>query len=147
MPMLVYLVRHAKAEKDAPAGDAARRLTPEGKAAFEALLESLRRRLRPTRVVTSPYARALETARLLAHATGATLEEDPDLASGRLDGRAILAAARLAGAGAALVGHNPEIAEAIALAAGGERKVRPGTIAAIELGPDEPRLAWLESPP
>jgi phosphohistidine phosphatase len=144
--MRVYLVRHAKAEKDAPGGDPARRLTPEGRQAFTALAAALRDRLRLARVVTSPYARARETAELLARGTGIGVEEDPDLASGRIEGRAILAAARLAGDGAALVGHNPEIAEAIALAAGEERKVRPGTIAAVDLGDDRPRLAWLESP-
>jgi len=33
-PLRVYLVRHGKAEQDAPGGDAARRLTAEGRAQF-----------------------------------------------------------------------------------------------------------------
>jgi phosphohistidine phosphatase len=45
----------------------------------------------------------------------------------------------------ALVGHNPEMAEAVILVAGGDRAVPPGTVAAVEAGPDW-RLAWLRAP-
>jgi phosphohistidine phosphatase len=44
------------------------------------------------------------------------------------------------------VGHNPEIAEAVALAAGRGLEVRPGTVAAVDLGPASSALAWLEAP-
>jgi len=142
----VYLVRHARAEKEAPHGDAARRVTAEGRAAFHALLASLGQKLAVSRAITSPFARARETAEVLAAATGATIEDDAELASGNLDGRGILAFARRAGAGCALVGHNPEIGEAITLVAKEIRDVPPGTVAAIDLERDGPRLAWIESP-
>jgi phosphohistidine phosphatase len=143
----VYLVRHGKAEKHAPqGGDVARALTAEGRARFEALAVALSGRMKPTRILTSPLVRARQTADILARATGAPLAEEEALASGASDGRALLDLARRAGEGAALVGHNPELAEAIALAAGGELKVKPGTIAAVELDGRGARLAWIESP-
>jgi phosphohistidine phosphatase len=142
----VYLVRHAKAERAAAGGDAARRLTPEGRARFFALAGELAQKLELGRILTSPFARARETAEILAAATGAALEEDPDLASGRSTAHELLALARRAGAGVVLVGHNPEMAEAIVLAAGREEKVKPGTIAAVELHERTVKLAWMEAP-
>jgi phosphohistidine phosphatase len=74
------------------------------------------------------------------------VEEDPALSSGRSGGREILALASRAGPGAALVGHNPELAEAVALASGPE-EVKPGAVAAVDLLPGGPRVAWLRRPP
>jgi len=142
----VYLVRHGKAEQHAAHGDAARRLTPEGRARFAAFAAEIAPRLQIARVVSSPFARARETAKILAAATGARLEEEGELASGKSSGRELLALARRKGAGVALVGHNPELEEAIALAAGAEQKVRPGTIAAIDLLDRGEALAWIEAP-
>jgi phosphohistidine phosphatase len=144
----VYLIRHAKAEPDHARGDAARRLTPEGKARFARLLEELGPELLPSRVLTSPFARARQTAELLASHTGAPLEEEDGLESGASTGPQLLALASRAGDGAALVGHNPEVAEAVALAAGREEEVKPGSVAAVDLFPaGPPRLAWLRRPP
>lgn len=143
----VYLVRHAKAEKEHPRGDMARRLTAEGRAAFELLAKEVGRGLAISRIVSSPFERALETARVLADLSGATVEEDDALASGRCNGEELLEFARDAGGGTAFVGHNPEIQEAISRAAGREEAVRPGTIAAVELGSrDAARLIWIASP-
>ncbi len=142
----IYLVRHGKADRTAAGGDAARRLTPEGRARFFALAGALAEKLQLTRVVTSPLARARETAEILAAATGAPLEEDPELASGRSTARDLLALARRAGAGVALVGHNPEMAEAIVLAAGRDEKVKPGTVAAVDLHERGAKLSWIEAP-
>ncbi|HET9552504.1 MAG TPA: histidine phosphatase family protein [Anaeromyxobacteraceae bacterium] len=136
-----YLVRHAKAERQGAAPDDARRLTDEGRLAFGARLRALAPRLAVRRVVTSPFARARETAELLALATGAAVEEEEALASGASTGRQLLALGRALGAGCALVGHNPELAEAIALAGGGDVEVPPGTVAAIEA---DGTLAWVE---
>lgn len=145
--MIVYLVRHGKAEEHAAhGGDDARALTAEGRARFEALAASLAGRMKVARVVTSPFRRARQTAELLARVTGAPVAEQAALASGASDGRALLELARRAGAGTALVGHNPELAQAVALAAGEEHKVKPGTIAAVELGAHDSRLVWLEAP-
>ena len=144
-PRYVYLVRHAKAEAERGSGDAARALTSGGRDAFRALVASLRPRLHIDRIVTSPFVRARETAELLADATGAPVEEEEALGSGRLTGRQILDLAARRGAGVAWVGHNPEFAEAIALVAGYEEKLRPGSIAALRNAP-KLSLEWLEAP-
>jgi len=143
VPVAAWLVRHARAEKDAPGGDQARRLTAGGRAEFQQTLRRLGPRLRPTRILTSPYARAQETAALLSAACGGVeVEVEPRLASGASTGAALLALAREAGRGVALVGHNPEVAEAIALGGEGrDDEVPPGTVAALDRGG---RIAWVE---
>lgn len=145
MPTHVYLVRHAKAEPHA-ADDASRRLTPEGRERFLRLLGAIRDRLMIARVVTSPFVRARETAELLCRITGAPLEEDPRLASGASEGAELLALLREAAPGTALVGHNPEIAEAVARAAGKDVEVKPGAVAELAVDGRAVRLAWLEAP-
>jgi phosphohistidine phosphatase len=143
----VYLVRHAKAEKDHPRGDAGRRLTEEGREAFADLVRELAATLEIERIVSSPFARAMETARVLSAATGAAVEEEDALASGRSTGKEVLALARDAGDAVALVGHNPEIQEAINEVSGREEAVRPGCIAAVELGErGARRLVWIAAP-
>jgi phosphohistidine phosphatase len=141
----VYLVRHAKAEPSAE-DDAGRRLTPKGRARFVRLLASLGARLTISRVVSSPLVRARETGDLLARATGAPLEVDPRLASGASDGAELLALVREAAPGTALVGHNPELAEALARIAGNDLEVKPGAVAELAVEGRSVRLAWLEVP-
>ena len=141
-----YLVRHGRAESRGAGDDALRRLTAEGRARFAAHARAVAPRLAVSRVATSPLARARETAGLLAVATRAGVEELGALASGASSGRGLLELGRRLGAGAALVGHNPEIAEAVALAAGRSLDVPPGTIAAIDSEDDRFRLAWIEAP-
>jgi phosphohistidine phosphatase len=141
-----YLARHGRAEARHPAGDAARRLTADGRARFEAHARALAAELSLSSVVASPLPRARETAELLGAATGAPVAADPALAPGASSGAEILALARRLGAGVALVGHNPELAEAVALAAGGHRDVEPGAVAAIDADGSGYRLAWLRAP-
>jgi phosphohistidine phosphatase len=143
---VVFLVRHAEAAPGVGGTDADRQLTVRGRAGFERLLASLGPTLAVRRVLSSPFHRALETAGILGRATGAPVEAADDLASGHASGLEVLALARQAGAGAALVGHNPDIAEAVALAAGDTAPVPPGTVAAIDLSGGRPRLLWLRSP-
>jgi phosphohistidine phosphatase len=141
----VYLVRHAKAE-DRREDDASRRLTAQGRARFERLVARLGERLAVTRVATSPLRRARETAELVARAARAPVEEEPLLESGASNGKEILALARRAPPGKALVGHNPELAEALALAAGREVEVPTGAVAALDVRSRDVSLAWLEAP-
>jgi phosphohistidine phosphatase len=145
-PARVFLVRHAKAEPRHDGDDPDRRLTPEGRARFERHVKALERKLRITRVLTSPYARARETAEILAAATGAPLEEDERLASGASSGKELIALAREAASGTALVGHNPEVAEAIARAAGKELQVKTGAVAALDVDGKNVELVWFEVP-
>jgi phosphohistidine phosphatase len=142
-----FLVRHGRAEATNPGGDAARRLLLEGR---EALTEHFRalewEELAIERIVTSPFVRARETAELLSAATGAPLEEEEALASGKSSGADLLRLGARLGNCAALVGHNPEMAEAVAAAAGRKVDVPPGSVAAIEADGGGVRLAWLRAP-
>ena len=144
MTSVVYLVRHAEAE--AGGHDADRRLTSSGRAAFSGLLRVLGPTFTPNRILSSPFRRARETASILALAAGAPAESSDDLASGHAGGRELLELARHAAAGTALVGHNPELAEAVAIAAGKPLPVPPGTVAALDVSGPAPRLLWLRSP-
>jgi phosphohistidine phosphatase len=144
--MRIYLVRHAQAESNHPLGDAARRLTADGRSTFRARAAELAGEMRVARIVTSPYARARETAELLGAACGAPVEPDEALASGRSSAQELVRIARVLGDGTALVGHNPEIAAAVALVAGRELPVPPGSVACLEVDdaePGWPSLAWL----
>jgi len=143
MPGCYYLIRHARAEKAAPGGDAERGLTPEGRDAFREAVLSLVGRIVVRRILTSPFRRARQTGDLLAALTGAPLEEEEELSSGASSSARLLALGKELGEGAALVGHNPELGAAIALAAGRDVEVPPGTVAAIGL---DGRLAWLAHP-
>jgi phosphohistidine phosphatase len=141
----LYLVRHAQAESNHPLGDSARRLTPAGRSDFRSRAGRLAAEVRVARVLTSPYARSRETAELLAAATGAPVEPEEALASGRSSAQELIRIARLRGDGTALVGHNPEIADALAFVGGREIPVPPGTVACLEVDEDGnwPRLAWV----
>jgi phosphohistidine phosphatase len=141
----LYLVRHAQAESNHPLGDSARRLTPDGRSDFRSRAGRLAAEVRVARVLTSPYARSRETAELLAAATGAPVEPEEALASGRSSAQELIRIARLRGDGTALVGHNPEIADALAFVGGREIPVPPGTVACLEVDEDGnwPRLAWV----
>lgn len=141
-----YLVRHAKAEPKHAQGDAARRLTAEGRTHFAAHARAVARDLAPSRIVTSPFTRARETADLLAEATGAPVEEHAALASGASSGGDLLRLGQELGESVALVGHNPEFAEAVALAAGKKLDVAPGAVAAVDADGSGFRLAWLRAP-
>lgn len=141
----LYLVRHAQAESNHPLGDSARRLTPDGRSAFRARADQLAAEFHLACVLTSPYARSRETAELLAAATGAPVEPEDALASGRSSAQELIRIARLRGDGTALVGHNPEISDAVAFVSGREIPVPPGTVACLEVEDDGnwPRLAWI----
>jgi phosphohistidine phosphatase len=143
----VLLVRHAAAEQRTGVADRDRALTAAGSAAFARMARELSREVRVTRVLSSPFARARATADLLAAATGAVVEDVEELCSGRATGREILRLARSSGPGCALVGHNPEMADALSLVAGREEPVPPGTTAALELGPGGTfRAMWVRYP-
>ncbi len=148
MPLL--LVRHAVAEDAHPLGDEARALTPEGRAAFRTHARKLARLTPMAGIVTSPLVRAVQTAELLAEAFGlARVEVHPALLPRAHAPKRILQLARELGAGWMLVGHNPSLARAGALALDLDElpdKLRKGT--ALALHPEGKRfsLAWMAAP-
>jgi phosphohistidine phosphatase len=126
-------------------GDSARRLTPEGRAAFRARVEALAADVTVSRILTSPYVRARESAELLGAVTGAAIETEEAAGSGRSSAQELIRIARVRGDGTALVGHNPEISDAVAFVAGRELPVPPGTVACLEVADEAgwPRLLWI----
>ena len=154
--MDVYLVRHAVAEEVAPrGGDSARRLTVEGRRDFTRAVAGLAR-LEPelTRILTSPLARARETAEILREQLpGPEPEEWPLLAPGAALER-LLAGLRGGGDSVALVGHEPGLGRLLSLAvagrAGDGTPLRKGGIARIGFAvtprPGGGTLVWMLTP-
>ncbi len=143
---IAYLVRHGVAEPHGAAPEPVRKLTAEGRREFEALARRLASRLHLSRIVTSPYLRASQTAELLAAATGAPLEKEERLAADHSSGEEVLSMLVARGAGVALVGHDDELSEALSLAAGRRMEMKKGAVAAIELWDGGHRVLWMEAP-
>lgn len=157
--MLLYLLRHGIAEDDAPTGrDEDRRLTEAGIKKTRKVLAALAGRIDPPALIlTSPLARARQTAELAAEVfPKANLDDWPVLADN--DAQAILNVLdELSQVPAAmLVGHNPsfsELAEALCRAEAGSINLKKAGCAALEVSyepaglADAPaRLLWLTTP-
>jgi phosphohistidine phosphatase len=70
--MIIYILRHAIAEKRSPARpDDARGLTRQGRGRLREVLACARRaKVEPSLILTSPYRRAVETAAIAAEILG-----------------------------------------------------------------------------
>lgn len=148
MPLM--LVRHAAAEDVHPLGDEARALTAEGRAAFRTHARKLARLTPMAGIVTSPLVRAVQTAEILAEAFGLARVEVHQALQPRANAhKRILHLARELGAGWMLVGHNPSLARAGALALDLDElpdKLRKGTALALHPEGKHFSLAWMASP-
>lgn len=153
--MILYFLRHGKAEDHGQGPDAARRLTRSGAGKLRQAAPIWRRlNLRPDVIVTSPYPRAWETARIFAEAVGlaARVEEDARLEPGAEWGDMARALADRPDAKRVMfVGHEPDLSAAIALLTGAASvRMRKGGLACIEFygipeaGTGE--VAWLLDP-
>lgn len=152
--MRIYLVRHAEsAERLGDMPDASRHLSARGRLTFRETARKAREEdIRPARILTSPYVRAVQTAEILAEGIGYEGEvvPVPQLAPGfnleRLDdildncpGDAELA----------LVGHEPDLGIVVTrlLSLPRPYAMRKGAVAAIDLpgsgNRQGARLAWL----
>lgn len=138
---LLLVMRHGPAEAAGAAGDAARRLSAEGRARSQNAAVALARLVpRPQGVWSSPLARAVETAELLAAAFGAPAPQaTPHLAPG-FDCFRLAAELREAGDGPfALVAHAPDVAGftewLIGARGAGGIKFGAGTAALVTLAP------------
>jgi len=131
--MDLILWRHAEAEDGAP--DGARKLTPKGRRQAARMAKWLAKRLPArARVIASPAIRAQQTARALARRfdTSAALDVGANP-------RSILKAAGWHGSDeriVVVVGHQPALGEAAALALGGK---------AAPLGLKKGAAVWIES--
>lgn len=108
--MSAYLVRHAKAgrrsEWDGP--DRLRPISDAGRRQADGLVELLAG-CRVRRIVSSPYARCVETVQPLADRLGLTVEEDDALAEGANVDDAIALVAAVASVDGVLCSHGDVI--------------------------------------
>lgn len=120
--MQLFVIRHAIAEDRRPdQEDAARELTPEGVRKMKQVVRGLRALdLELPRVLSSPWARALETAKLLA-----PVADEPPITTELLchSPRAeLLAMIAEKGETTAVVGHQPWLGELVAWLAFGDAR-------------------------
>jgi phosphohistidine phosphatase len=125
---VIYLLRHGDAE-DGDGDDAARRLTPKGRRQAKAAGRALAvLGAKIDACLTSPKARAAETARLACEPLGLEPETAAELRSGRFDAQA-LAAGR---GDVLLVGHEPDFSSEVARLTGARVKLRKGGLAIVD---------------
>jgi phosphohistidine phosphatase len=131
--MRLLLVRHADALPGDP--DEVRRLSPDGRAAAQALGKRLAEEgVRPNAILTSPLLRARETGDALAAALGCAAEPSEALAPGAT---AASVEKAVAGRGQTVivVGHQPDCGRiAAALADGTEPRFPPAGMVELQLG-------------
>jgi phosphohistidine phosphatase len=125
---VIWLLRHGDAE-DSAGDDASRRLTAKGerqsKAAGRALSEL---GVKLDRCLTSPKARAVDTARIACEEVGIDYEETETLRGGDFDPQELAAGWD----DVLLVGHEPDFSRAVQLATGARVELKKGGLAAID---------------
>jgi phosphohistidine phosphatase len=152
--MILYFLRHGRAEQHTDGPDAERHLTKRGTQELKGAGPLWNRlKLRPELILTSPLVRAVQTAEI-AQATLA-VKTDPK-ADDRLQPGATWASMAQAmadhheSARVMFVGHNPDFESAIETLCGAAVRLRPGGVACVEFpGVPEPgqgEIAWLLDP-
>ena len=156
-PVRLFLIRHARAEARGSRwqDDRRRPLTPEGIAAFEALLRTPRlRAVAPDLVLTSGLTRAVQTARLLTKSQRRLpeLRVTRALEPGRTPDVVLRALRRWQGhRRIAVVGHEPDLSLLLASLTGRSlrRPLRKGAVCQIRLRAFEAgagRVVWMAVP-
>jgi phosphohistidine phosphatase len=136
--MQLFVIRHAAAEDAVPGrDDVARALTEAGKAKFRRAVRGLRAlEIRFARILTSPWPRAAQTAKLLAPiAADGAISTDLLTQAPRAELLALIAERNEA---TAVVGHEPWLGELVAWLAFGD--TRHGDALVIKKG----GVVWLE---
>ena len=146
--MKIWILRHGEAVDASEVGgeDAPRYLTAWGETRTrEAAGAMARLGVAPERILTSPYPRALQTARITAEALGLgkkVVREDASLEPGAApeDFDRLLAGSDEEGAGVMFVGHNPDLEEYVehlitrrgATAGRANIRLKKGALAVVE---------------
>lgn len=142
--MKVWIVRHGKAEAKSDSGrDEDRALAKRGERQAKWLgKEIARREDRPTRILSSPVLRAIETARLINETLKLPLEESKGLASGKAASVAGELIEGLEDDGPwMLVGHNPQLEKLVGVLTegpGGESEMKTGQAVLVEVDQESP---------
>ena len=150
--MKVIFVRHAAAEGRDRKPDAKRELTGKGRQQAGRTAAGLKRiGATAARVLTSPLARAVQTAEIVAETFGDARVEQADFLAPPVDADAMAeridALADEAGEADVLVGHAPtldQLAETLAVGkAVGLLSLSKASAACVEIDEDERELAWV----
>lgn len=125
---MIYLLRHGEAEHGS-GDDAARRLTAKGKRQSERAGQALGRLgVKIDACLTSPKARAADTAKLACQVLGVEPEVVPALIGSEFDSGGLAA-----GRGETmLVGHEPYFSDEISRLTGAKVKLRKGGLAILD---------------
>jgi phosphohistidine phosphatase len=155
--MILYVVRHALAEDAATGGDEARHLTEVGRQRTLKAAAGMRALgLEFDLILTSPLARAAETAEIIAttYASGLAPRVLTELATGIAPGDAIAALAPFGrNDSVIIVGHEPQLSALVSILLTGEHdamhlRMRKGGCVALELPanrivPGAAELLWM----
>ena len=127
---MIWLLRHGEAE-DAASDDASRRLTAKGERQSRAAGSALAAlRVELDACLSSPKARALETARIACAELGLEAEPTDALRGGDFDPAELASGRREV----LLVGHEPDLSRAVQLATGARVELKKGGLAGIDEG-------------
>jgi phosphohistidine phosphatase len=155
--MMLYVVRHALAEDVSAGGDEARHLTDVGRERTLRAAAGMRAMgLEFDLILTSPLARAVETAEIIAtaYASGLTPRVLAELATGVTPGDAVAALAPYGrNDSVMIVGHEPQLSSLISILLTGERdamhlRMRKGGCVALglpasQIQPGAAELLWM----
>jgi phosphohistidine phosphatase len=151
--VILYFLRHGDAGSPSATDDEARVLTDGGVAALRAATRLWQRlNLRPDVVISSPLARAVQTARIFCDGFGGVPIVDDGLRPGASWGQLARAMSRHPDARRVMfVGHEPDLSSAIVeLTGAASVRMRKGGLACVEFyGVPEPgggEIAWLLDP-
>ncbi|MBI5877078.1 MAG: phosphohistidine phosphatase SixA [Chloroflexi bacterium] len=149
--MKLYLMRHGIADwPDWDRPDDERPLNTKGRRQMEAVAAALvARGIQPGAVLTSPLPRAQQTAEIVASAFGLTASVEPALAPGFDATQLPQLLERHTGADLMIVGHEPDLSEAVAALTGGVVAMKKAAVACVGLTSDRPprgALLWLAPP-
>jgi phosphohistidine phosphatase len=151
--VILYFLRHGDAGSPSATHDDARELTDGGVAALRAATRLWQRlNLRPDVVISSPLARAVQTARIFCDGFGGVPIVDEGLRPGASWGQLARAMSRHPDARRVMfVGHEPDLSSAIVeLTGAASVRMRKGGLACVEFyGVPEPgggEIAWLLDP-
>lgn len=142
--MILYVIRHGKAEPDSPSGlDRDRPLRERGLRQARFLGETLAACDEPPRrIVSSPFVRARDTALAIAGVLALEVEFDTRLEVDEPVGPVLeLIKACMASSAVAIVGHNPQLERLISFLLNGPGSVVVRTGEAFALSLDAPERA------
>lgn len=144
--MIVYIIRHGKAEMDSDTGrDADRNLTKRGRNQARAIAEFLSSEHTqiPNRVFASPYNRTMQTAAPIWTALDQPQQVEERLAAIRSVSDLISVIPDADVDAIALISHNPTVSRAVDVLIGGpsapyDCSMRTGELFGLELDPSDP---------